>query len=112
MEPGVFCSSILATEAILLSLEKIDCRPCRVSRIQKDLGKKEGNLFVKGLTPDIDHVTLGDLFGNFGPILSVKVALNPKGESRGYGFVQFEDPADASRAREALDGKIVNQKEM
>ncbi|XP_031694838.1 RNA binding protein fox-1 homolog 3-like, partial [Anarrhichthys ocellatus] len=42
----------------------------------------------------------------FGKILDVEIIFNERG-SKGFGFVTFETSADADRAREKLNGTIV-----
>ncbi|RWS06975.1 RNA binding protein fox-1 2-like protein [Dinothrombium tinctorium] len=49
---------------------------------------------------------LRQLFGQFGPILDVEIIFNERG-SKGFGFVTFASSADADRAREQLNGTIV-----
>uniref|UniRef100_A0A8C7GLD5 RNA binding protein fox-1 homolog 3 n=1 Tax=Oncorhynchus kisutch TaxID=8019 RepID=A0A8C7GLD5_ONCKI len=50
---------------------------------------------------------LRQMFGQFGKILDVEIIFNERG-SKGFGFVTFETSADADRAREKLNGTIVN----
>ncbi|XP_054860419.1 RNA binding protein fox-1 homolog 3 isoform X5 [Amphiprion ocellaris] len=49
---------------------------------------------------------LRQMFGQFGKILDVEIIFNERG-SKGFGFVTFETSADADRAREKLNGTIV-----
>ncbi|XP_023234667.1 RNA binding protein fox-1 homolog 2-like isoform X3 [Centruroides sculpturatus] len=49
---------------------------------------------------------LRQLFGQFGPILDVEIIFNERG-SKGFGFVTFANSADADRAREQLNGTVV-----
>ncbi|XP_077357866.1 RNA binding protein fox-1 homolog 3 isoform X3 [Festucalex cinctus] len=49
---------------------------------------------------------LRQMFGQFGKILDVEIIFNERG-SKGFGFVTFETTADADRAREKLNGTIV-----
>ncbi|KAI1301872.1 RNA binding protein fox-1 -like protein 1-like [Halotydeus destructor] len=49
---------------------------------------------------------LRQLFGQFGPILDVEIIFNERG-SKGFGFVTFAAAADADRAREQLNGTVV-----
>ncbi|XP_077804217.1 RNA binding protein fox-1 homolog 2 isoform X47 [Macaca mulatta] len=48
---------------------------------------------------------LRQMFG-FGKILDVEIIFNERG-SKGFGFVTFENSADADRAREKLHGTVV-----
>jgi len=49
---------------------------------------------------------LRQMFGQFGKILDVEIIFNERG-SKGFGFVTFESAAEADRAREKLNGTIV-----
>uniref|UniRef100_A0A672YEE0 RNA binding protein fox-1 homolog n=1 Tax=Sphaeramia orbicularis TaxID=375764 RepID=A0A672YEE0_9TELE len=49
---------------------------------------------------------LRQMFGQYGKILDVEIIFNERG-SKGFGFVTFETSADADRAREKLNGTIV-----
>ncbi|KAK9462688.1 uncharacterized protein V1516DRAFT_181604 [Lipomyces oligophaga] len=65
------------------------------------------NLFVRNLDPQMirNSNDLKDLFSAFGEIESTKLVLHPgSGFSRGYGFVQFAQSADAVAAILSMDG--------
>ncbi|TNN81043.1 RNA binding protein fox-1 1-like [Liparis tanakae] len=49
---------------------------------------------------------LRQMFGQFGKILDVEIIFNERG-SKGFGFVTFETACEADRAREKLNGTIV-----
>ncbi|XP_033984059.1 RNA binding protein fox-1 homolog 1-like isoform X2 [Trematomus bernacchii] len=49
---------------------------------------------------------LRQMFGQFGTILDVEIIFNERG-SKGFGFVTFESAGEADRAREKLNGTIV-----
>ncbi|XP_037532820.1 RNA binding protein fox-1 homolog 1-like [Nematolebias whitei] len=49
---------------------------------------------------------LRQMFGQFGKILDVEIIFNERG-SKGFGFVTFESASEADRAREKLNGTIV-----
>ncbi|CAH1274036.1 RBFOX2 [Branchiostoma lanceolatum] len=49
---------------------------------------------------------LRQMFGKYGQILDVEIIFNERG-SKGFGFVTFANSADADRAREQLNGTIV-----
>ena len=84
-------------------------KPCRIMWSQRDSAMgKPGNIFVKNLPKDIDHKGLFETFSLFGNILSCKVALDDAtGESRGYGFVQFETVEAAEEAIKMVDGMTI-----
>lgn len=49
---------------------------------------------------------LRQMFGQYGKILDVEIIFNERG-SKGFGFVTFENSADAEKAREKLHGTLV-----
>ena len=57
---------------------------------------------VQNLDKSIDNKALHDTFSAFGTILSSKVALDPAGESKGYGFVHYELDESAQLAIEKV----------
>ncbi|CAN6194665.1 unnamed protein product [Urochloa humidicola] len=67
------------------------------------------NVFVKNLEPSIDSKSLYDLFSSFGTILSCKVATDPStGQSKGYGFVQYESEESAQDSINGLNGMLAD----
>ncbi|GAV83802.1 RRM_1 domain-containing protein/PABP domain-containing protein [Cephalotus follicularis] len=71
-----------------------------------------GNIFIKNLDKTIDHKALHDTFSAFGNILSCKIATDASGQSKGYGFVQFEKEEYALKAIEKLNGMLLNDKQV
>ena len=60
-------------------------------------------LFVAGLPYDLDDAELEEIFEKFGAIISARVALDREtGKSKGFGFVEMENEADAKEAIELL----------
>lgn len=80
-------------------------RSIRIMWAQKDRCKfqQSANLVVKNLDNDKNERDLKDIFSVYGKILSIKVAKNQRGESKGYGFVQFEDEEAAKCAIAGLN---------
>ncbi|CDI80997.1 polyadenylate-binding protein, putative [Eimeria acervulina] len=68
------------------------------------------NLYVKNLDNSVDDDKLRELFEPFGPTSSVKVMRDEKGVSRGFGFVCFVSPDDASKAVAEMHLKYINGK--
>lgn len=60
----------------------------------------------------IDHKALHETFSTFGNILSCKVATDASGQSKGYGFVQYETEEAAQKAIEKLNGMLLNDKQV
>lgn len=71
-----------------------------------------GNIFIKNLDKAIDQKALHDTFSTFGNILSCKIATDSTGQSKGYGFVQFEAEESAQQAIEKLNGMLLNDKQV
>eukprot|EP00906_Rhabdomonas_costata_P027971 RCo039700 len=70
-------------------------RPERDSRESKDQCK----LFVGGLPREVTAERLESVFGEYGAVTQADVRTDRlTGESRGFGFVRFKDPADAAHA--------------
>lgn len=62
-------------------------------------------LFVGGLSWGTDDDGLRDAFADFGDVIDAKVITDREtGRSRGFGFVTFSSPEDASSARDAMNG--------
>jgi polyadenylate-binding protein len=68
------------------------------------------NLYIKNLDDDIDDSKLRGIFDQFGTITSAKVMSDPKGQSKGFGFVCFSTPEEATKAVTEMNGKIVGSK--
>ena len=64
----------------------------------------------QNLDKTIDNKALYETFSVFGNILSCKVATNPSGQSKGYGFVQFDNEESATTAINKLNGMLINDK--
>ena len=65
----------------------------------------QNKLFVGNLPWSVDDAQLQEMFTRFGEIVSARVMSDKfTGRSRGFGFVEFANEADAQKAVEALDG--------
>lgn len=64
------------------------------------------NLYVKNLDDNIDDERLRKEFSQFGTITSAKV-MTENGRSKGFGFVCFSDPEEATKAVTEMNGRIV-----
>lgn len=71
---------------------------------------EDANLFVKNVPKSFGNRRLYEIFKDFGPILSCKLSVDNEGESKGYGFVQFEDVESAEKAISALQGTTYEDK--
>ena len=63
-------------------------------------------LFVGNLLYEVTSEELGQLFSQFGPIEeAVVITDRVSGRSKGYGFVRFIRPEDATKAADEMNGK-------
>lgn len=69
------------------------------------------NLFVAGLPYDLDDDELMEIFEKFGVVNSAKVAMDKEtGKSRGFGFVDMQNEAEARDAIENLNDISLGKK--
>ncbi|KAI7998634.1 Polyadenylate-binding protein 3 [Camellia lanceoleosa] len=79
----------------------------RNSRFEKLQG---ANLYLKNLDDIVTDEKLKELFSEFGTITSCKIMLDPQGVSKRSGFVAFSTSVEATRALNAMNGKMIGQK--
>ncbi|MHC4984074.1 MAG: RNA recognition motif domain-containing protein [Planctomycetota bacterium] len=64
------------------------------------------NIYVGNLSFDVSVQDLQELFGQHGEVVSVNVITDRQtGRSRGFGFVEMGNDAEAEEAINALNGK-------
>ena len=69
---------------------------------------KKNNIYVKEIPKkNFTDKDLIGLFSKFGKINSAIVLKDDKGESKGFGFVCFEKPEDAEKAKNEMNGKKI-----
>ncbi|GLJ31443.1 hypothetical protein SUGI_0630970 [Cryptomeria japonica] len=99
----------------MLNFTPVNGKPIRIMFSHRDPSiRKSGtaNIFIKNLDKGIDNKALLETFSAFGPILSCKVATDGSGQSKGYGFVQFEQEEAAQNAIDKLNGMLINDKQV
>ncbi|MBN3308458.1 PABP1 protein, partial [Amia calva] len=74
--------------------------------------KEFTNVYIKNFGEDMDDEKLKEIFGNYGPALSIRVMTDDSGKSKGFGFVSFERHEDAQKAVDEMNGKEVNGKQI
>ncbi|XP_063281919.1 embryonic polyadenylate-binding protein [Pelobates fuscus] len=77
---------------------------------QERINRYQGvNLYVKNLDDGIDDERLRKEFSPYGLITSAKV-MTEGGHSKGFGFVCFSSPEEATKAVTEMNGRIVSTK--
>lgn len=79
----------------------------KMERMQRYQGV---NLYVKNLDDNINDDQLRRFFESYGTITSAKVMTEDSGRSRGFGFVCFASPDEATKAVTEMNGKIFGTK--
>jgi nucleolin len=70
-------------------------------------------LFVGNLSWGLDWKQLKDIFGEFGEVSFVRVVTDREtGKSKGFGFVEFANAEDAAKAKDEMQGKEVDGREL
>ncbi|KAI9208688.1 polyadenylate binding protein [Polychytrium aggregatum] len=79
---------------------------------EEKLNKYQGvNLYVKNLDDSIDDEKLRQEFSVYGIITSAKVMIDEKtGTSKGFGFVCFSSPDEATKAVTEMNGRMFASK--
>jgi len=81
---------------------QMDAKKLRVSYSHP---RSEANVYVGNLKPTITKEQLEDLFKHFGPIIECKILVDHEtGQSKGCGFVKFENVNNAKDAINGLSG--------
>lgn len=79
-------------------------------KFEKTLKYQGVNLYVKNLDDDMDEEKVTAEFQVYGTISSCKIMRDEKGVSRGFGFVCFSSPDEATKAVNELNGKMIGSK--
>jgi len=68
------------------------------------------NPYVKNLDEETDDAALKVLFSDFGNVTSAAAMKDEKGRCKGFGFVSFSSPGEATKAVTEMHLKVVNGK--
>jgi RNA recognition motif-containing protein len=70
-------------------------------------------LFIGNIAYATSEETLREFFEEFGPLRSVKIATDREtGRSRGFGFIEIDDDAQARAAIESRNGQSLDGKQL
>ncbi|KAJ6849203.1 polyadenylate-binding protein 2-like [Iris pallida] len=109
-----FNSPMDAARALeMLNYTPFNKKPIRIMYSNRDPSAHRSgaaNIFINNLDKGINNKALHDTFSAFGNILSCKVVTDPSGQSKGYGFVQYEQEEAAEIAINKLNGMLLNEK--
>lgn len=71
------------------------------------------NIYVGNLNFKVNEDILKEVFEEFGAVNSAKIITDKySGRSKGFGFIEMEDQSEASAAIEALNGKVLEGRDM
>lgn len=79
----------------------------KAERINRNQGV---NLYVKNLEDTITDERLQGEFSSYGTITSAKVMTDERGQSKGFGFVCFSTPEEATKAVTEMNNRIIVSK--
>ncbi|OAP57131.1 hypothetical protein AYL99_07868 [Fonsecaea erecta] len=93
--------------------EDVEAPAAKKTKVEED-GSRGSNLFVGNLSWNVDEEWLKSEFEEFGELSGVRlITQREDGRSKGYGYVEFVNAADAAKAHAAkqgyeLDGRVMN----
>ncbi|KAH8835327.1 polyadenylate binding protein [Flagelloscypha sp. PMI_526] len=88
-----------------------ELRKAYESAKMEKLNKYQGvNLYIKNLEDDFDDDKLRAEFEPFGTVTSCKVMRDDKNVSKGFGFVCFTTPDEATKAVAEMNNKMIGTK--
>lgn len=70
---------------------------------------QDSNVYIKNIDDDVSDDELKEHFSQCGTITSAKIMRDDKGISKGFGFVCFSTPEEASRAVNSFHGRLIFQ---
>ncbi|TRM66849.1 hypothetical protein BD626DRAFT_484025 [Schizophyllum amplum] len=78
---------------------------------QERMNKYQGvNLYIKNLEDDVDDEKLRAEFEPFGAITSCRVMRDERAKSKGFGFVCYSSPDEATKAVAEMNNKMIGSK--
>jgi len=77
----------------------------------KDFNSK-ANVIARNLPKELNQQDLHSTFSEFGKIISCKLEVYQTGESRGFGYIQYEQEEQADKAIAAMNSKDLHGKKI
>ena len=71
---------------------------------------KENTLFICRLNPITRESDLKTIFSRFGRIVGCKISRDESGESKGFGFIEFEDKETCDEAYLKMDNVLIDDR--
>ena len=69
------------------------------------------NIFIAGISYNLSNADLGELFEEFGEVISAKIVMDREtGRSKGFGFVEMPNDTEGQKAIDELNGVEYDQK--
>ena len=69
------------------------------------------NIFIAGISYNLSNADLGELFEEFGEVISAKIVMDREtGRSKGFGFVEMPNDEEGNAAIAALNEKEIDGK--
>lgn len=76
-------------------------------------GPPNCNLFIYNLPHEFTHQDLASIFAPFGNLVSAKIVTDKAtGESRGFGFVSYDNPESAQAAIASMNSFVIGTKRL
>lgn len=99
----------------VMNMVKVFGKALRINKASQDKKNADvgANLFIGNLAPEVDEPQLHEIFRTFGNLLQPpKVARDDSGESRGFGFVNFDNFESSDAAIAAMNGQWLSNKQI
>ncbi|CAO3642367.1 unnamed protein product [Mucor fragilis] len=74
--------------------------------------QKFTNIYIKNIALDVSEDDIKGLFATFGPVSSILIQRDEYNNSKGFGFVNFENPEDAEKAVQQLNDQEYRGKKL
>ncbi|KAK2946441.1 putative RNA recognition domain containing protein [Blattamonas nauphoetae] len=71
------------------------------------LSMDKRTVYVGGLDETVTRDILFNTFSSFGSLIGVNIPTNAEGKHKGYAFIEFDDPEDASEAIFNMDSSML-----